>query len=376
MKLSFNKSDLANAIQIVQSCISTKSTLPVLSNILVEASAEGKVKLAATDLEVGVRCTVKAEVLEEGKITVPAKKFGEVIRELPDHQEITLTCKDGKKVEIKCGKIKATLNSLSPDDFPVIPEFPEKKAFQLDKSIFKEMIRKTCFATSTDETRYILNGIYFMVNNNELKMVATDGRRLAYVSKDNAQKDLSANVIIPSKAINELLRLISLNENEKDNKINIAPFENQISFSWSNNNESIVLISRIIDGTFPNYEQVIPKSKEIELKIKTEQIFSAVRRAALFAQDRGGSVRFSFTKNLLRISANAQGLGEEEEDLEIDYPGKEFEIAFNPAFLLDILKNNDSAEVQFEFSTALNPGLIKPADNDRYLCVIMPMRLQ
>src|SRR3990167_2061239 len=330
MKLSFNKSDLANAIQIVQSCISTKSTLPVLSNILVEASAEGKVKLAATDLEVGVRCTVKAEVLEEGKITVPAKKFGEVIRELPDHQEITLTCKDGKKVEIKCGKIKATLNSLSPDDFPVIPEFPEKKAFQLDKSIFKEMIRKTCFATSTDETRYILNGIYFMVNNNELKMVATDGRRLAYVSKDNAQKDLSANVIIPSKAINELLRLISLNENEK----------------------------------------------EIKLKIKTEQIFSAVRRAALFAQDRGGSVRFSFTKNLLRISANAQGLGEEEEDLEIDYPSKQFEIAFNPAFLLDILKNNDSAEVQFEFSTALNPGLIKPADNDRYLCVIMPMRLQ
>ncbi len=381
MKLSFNKGDLQAAIQTVQSSVPSKSTLPVLSNILirVEKASKGetqKVWLEATDLEVGIRAGVKAEILKDGKITVPGKKFGDLVREMPDGSEIELSTNDGKKVEFKCGKIKATLVSLPPEDFPTIPEFPSGKCLELDKTIFREMLKKTSFAASTDETRYVLNGIFFGSAGGEMKTVATDGRRLAFVSRPGAENALTANVIIPSKAINELMRLLGQDENSKNSVIQIAPFENQISFKWTHGAEEIVLVSRVIDGTFPNYDQVIPKSKEIELRVKTSDIFSAIKRAALFAQDRGGSVRFSLTKGLLKISANASGVGEEEEELVVDYAGPDFEIAFNPQFLMDSLRNNDAPEVSFEFSTALNPGLIKPSNSNNYLCVIMPMRLQ
>lgn len=381
MKLSFKKSDLLNAIQTVQSSISVKSTLPILSNILFHVDkpskgTESQVRLEATDLEVGVRCTVKAEVSDEGKITIPAKKFGDLVREMPDGKEIELSTTDGKKIELKCGKVKATLVALPSEDFPVIPEFPKSESFQLSRAIFREMIRKTSFAVSNDETRHVLNGIFFSVKGGELKMVATDGRRLALISKEGAEKKLDASAIIPSKAINELQRLLSLDQREEEDWIQIAPSQNQIAFKWISAEEEIVLVSRVIDGTFPNYDQVIPKAKEIELKIQTSEILSAVKRAALFAQDRGGSVRFSLGKKFLKISANTQGIGEEEEEIEVDYDGPNFEIAFNPAFLLDVLKNNDHNQIRFEFSTALNPGVVKPSDNDRYICVIMPMRLQ
>lgn len=381
MKLSFNKNALQGAIQIVQSSISSKSTLPILSNILIKVSKASKgsgqkVWLEATDLEVGIRASVKAEILKEGKITVPGKKFGDLVREMPEGSEIEISSEDGKRVDFKCGKIKAVLMSLPSEDFPAIPEFPSGKKLELDKTVFREMLKKTAFAVSTDETRYVLNGIFFGASGGELKTVATDGRRLAFISRPRADDNISANVIIPSKAIGELLRLLAQEENGASSSVQIAPFENQISFQWASGAEEIVLVSRVIDGTFPNYDQVIPKSKEIELQVKTQEILSAIKRAALFAQDRGGSVRFSLTQGKLKVSANAHGLGEEEEELDVDYKGPDFEIAFNPQFLLDSLKNNDAPEVRFEFSTALNPGLIKPSDSDRYICVIMPMRLQ
>lgn len=382
MKLSFHKTDLLEAIQIVQSSVSNKTTLPILSNFLLQTGSSSHkagavLRLEATDLEMGIRTTVRAEILKEGKITVPAKKFGEIIREMPEGKEIELTTNDGKKIELKCGKVKAALVSLPWEDFPLIPQFPEKQSFQIKKSVFQEMIKKTYFAVSTDETRYVLNGIFFLVQSGELKMVATDGRRLAFISKNSVEQTLNANVIIPSKATNELLRLLSHQTVEKEeDTIHVAPYENQISFKWVKDGEEIVLVSRVIDGTFPNYDQVIPKNKEIEIKVKTSEIFSAVKRAALFAQDRSGSVRFSLKKGILKISANAQNVGEEEEELEIAYQGSDFDIAFNPVFLLDVLKNSDSPEINFEFTSSLNPGLIRPCTSDSYLCVIMPMRLQ
>lgn len=381
MKLSFNKSDLINAVQTVQSSISAKSTLPILSNLLiqVEKASKGsvpKVKIEATDLEVGIRCSVKAEILEEGKTTVPAKKFGELIREMPEGKDIELKTSDGRKIELKCGKVKATLLALPSEDFPVIPEFSKTGAFELNQTVLREMIRKTSFAVSTDETRHVLNGIYFAVNSGEIKMVSTDGRRLALISRNGAEKSSAASAIIPSKAIAELQRLLSLAGDGENQKVEVAPTHNQIAFRWKNDEDDIMLVSRVIDGTFPNYDQVIPKTKDIEVKVRTPEILSAVKRAALFAQDRGGSVKLSMVEGLMKISANSQGLGEEEEEIEIKYKGPNFDIAFNPAFLLDVLKNADKDEIRFEFTTSLNPGVIKPMDNDQYLCVIMPMRLQ
>ena len=301
MKLSFSKGDLLSAIQAVQSSVPNKSTLPILSNLLIvaEKSPKGQgsqVRIEATDLEVGIRCTVKAAVVKEGKITVPAKRFSDLVREMPEGSEIELATSDGRKIELKCGKVKASLVSLSPEDFPIIPEFPQGKSFELNRADFREMIKKTSFAVSTDETRYVLNGIFFGVAAGELKMVSTDGRRLAFISKQGGEKNLNASVIIPTKAIAELQRLLSLSEDGKEQTIRIAPFENQVSFKWSADSEEIVLVSRIIDGTFPNYEQVIPKAKEIEFKVKTPEILSAVKRASLFAQDRGGRSSFRWAR--------------------------------------------------------------------------------
>lgn len=381
MKLSFNKKDLLNAIETVQSSISTKSTLPILSNLLIKTSSTSqkssqKVEMEATDLEVGVRRSVKAEVLEEGSMTVPAKKLGEIVREAPDGREIELVTTNGKRVEFKCGKVRAVLPGLSPENFPIIPEFQKTGSFQLGKNLFRDMIRKTSFAVSLDETRRALNGVFFEASVNYIKMVATDGRRVSLISCDNSRENINTNAIIPSRAIGELSRLLSLSEEMGEDSIQISVSTNQISFKWMDHGEEVVLVSRIIDEDFPNYEQVIPKVKEIELKVKTSEILSSVKRAALFAQDRGGSIRFSLKGGLLKISANSNVVGEEEEELDVNYNGQDFEIAFNPNFLLDVLKNNNSPEICFEFSSPLNPGVIRPSDNDRYQCVIMPMRLQ
>lgn len=384
MKLIFKKAALLDAIGMVQSSVSVKSTLPILSHLLVHADkkATGTLQLAATDLEIAVRATVKAEIAEEGSITIPAKKFGDLIREMPEGKEIEIVSKEDKRVELKCGKVRASLAALPPKDFPVIPEFPKSGAFKIEKNLLREMIRKTSFAMSTDETRHVLKGVLFSLKEGKARMVATDGRRLAFILRPGMEK-VQAQVILPARAVSEIARLLSLDEGK--DFIEIAAAENQISFRWKSESKGedssgepreIVLVSRLIEGTFPNYEQVIPKSKELELKLKSSEILSAVKRAALFSEARGGSVRFSLDKGQLRISANAQNLGEEEEELDVDYFGKPFEIAFNPVFLMDVLKNCDEEDVSFEFSSSLNPGVMKPSNDEQYICVIMPMRLQ
>lgn len=384
MKLIFRRPELLDAIGIVQSSISAKSTLPILSHLLVhtEKKSINTLQLAATDLEIAVRATLKAEIAEEGSITIPAKKFADLIREMPEGKEIEIVSKEDKRVELKCGKVKASLAALSPKDFPAIPEFPKSGTFKIEKSLLREMIRKTSFAISTDETRHVLNGVLFSMSEGKARMVATDGRRLAFILRQGMEK-VQAQVILPARAVSEIARLLYLEEDKEF--IEIATTNNQISFRWKSESptegterqaKEIVLVSRLIEGTFPNYEQVIPKSKELELKLKNSEILSAIRRAALFVEARGGSVRLSLDKGRLKISANAQNLGEEEEELDVDYSGKPFEIAFNPTFLIDVLKNCDEENVSFEFSSPLNPGVIKPSNDDKYLCVIMPMRLQ
>ena len=276
---------------------------------------------------------------------------------------------------IRCGKVRAMLHTLAPEDYPAIPEFPREAALTFKKALFLDMLRKSSFAVSSDETRHALNGIYFVVKGTEVKMVATDGRRLAMVTHTSTTKHADASVIIPSKATNELARLLSLSGDE-DDEISVAPASNQIAFKWKHDSEEVSLVSRLIEGNFPNYDQVIPKGKDVELRVNTAELLSAVRRAALFAQDRGGSARISLKTNSVRISANTANLGDEEEELDADYKGAAFDIAFNPQFLIDILRNMSHPEVQFEFTTALNPGLIRPVGDKNYVCVVMPMRLQ
>ncbi len=369
MQIVCSKAELLKGIQIVQSAVSSKSTLPVLSNILIETKTN-QLKLAATDLEVGVRCLIKAEIVKEGALTIPARTFCDFVKTLPENQEIRIVTEEGTRMELKSGKTRCVLLGLPKEDFPVLPEFPEDHAVTIEAKTLLEMIRKTAYAASTDETRYILNGVFFMLDKGTARMVATDGRRLAYKASPVQEKKMVIAVIIPSKAIREVERLL-VSEGLGTDTIKVSVTENQVAFKIG---ETIV-ISRLIDGNFPNYEQVIPKSSETKVQLAAKDLLMMTQRAALGSGDRGGAVRFSLENGKLRAKGAAQGRVEVEDELPVDYTGPGLEIAFNPQFVLDVLKNSDASQVWLELSTALNPGVIRPVGDADMLSVIMPMRV-
>jgi DNA polymerase-3 subunit beta len=368
MKVICGKEELTKGTQIVQTVVSPRSTLPILSNFLFET--EGTViKLSSTDLEVGVTCFIKGEIVQEGNITIPAKRFSDIIKELPSDSTVEIRVDDSNQITIKSGKSRFTLMGLPKSDYPVLPKFPEDKTFKVQKSILKTLLRSTIFAVSTDETRYVLNGLYLTAANGTIRFVSTDGRRLALMSRDVVDKKLQYGAIIPTKAINEVQRIIT--SDDKDDEVNIGITENQIAFQVG----TVTIISRLIEGTFPNYDQVIPKKHEIQVKLGVKETLSAVRQMALLATDKAASVKFFFGKNMLRVSASAQGLGSGEVEMDIEYSGGNLEIAFNPTFLIDILKNVDDTHVIFNLTNSLNPVLVTPVNDKNYLCVVMPMRI-
>jgi DNA polymerase-3 subunit beta len=368
MHIVCSKSELVKGIQTVQSAVSTKNTLPVLSNILLETKTN-QLKLASTDLEVGVRCLIKAEIVKEGAVTVPAKTFSDFVRTLPDDKEISIKAEDATRIEIRCGKARCILLGLPKEDFPVLPEFPEENAIILEAKVLREMIRKSAYSMSTDETRYILNGLYFILDKGSAKMVATDGRRLAYIAREIADKKTSTQVIIPSKAVREVERMLGADGAAVDN-VAISVTENQVAFKVGDT----VIISRLIEGHFPNYEQVIPKSSTIHLQMATKDLLTMTQRAALGSGDRGGAVKFVLDKGRLRAIGTAQGRVEVEDELPVEYDGTTLEIAFNPFFVQDVLKNVESSQIMLEFSSSLNPGVIRPIGDEHSIAVIMPMR--
>lgn len=368
MQIVCSKAELLKGIQTVQSAVSNKSTLPVLSNILLETKTN-QLKLASTDLEVGVRCLIKAEIVKEGALTVPARTFSEFIRTLRDDQDIKMNIEDSTRMEIRSGKTRCILLGLPKEDFPVFPEFPEQTAISLEIKTLQEMIKKTAFSVSTDETRYILNGIYLILDKGIARMVATDGRRLAYIARPVQEKKATLSVIIPSKAIAEVQRLLA-SEVGTATIIKMSVTENQVAFKVGDT----VIISRLIEGHFPNYDHVIPKSSDIRIKVPTADLLTMTQRAALGSGDRGAAIRFRLEKGRLHAAGFAQGRVEIEDELPVDYVGSTLEIAFNPVFVVDVLKNIDAPEVHLEFTSSLNPGVIRPVGDDQVVCVVMPIK--
>ncbi len=368
MQIVCSKAELLKGIQTVQAAVSTKSTLPVLSNILLETMTN-QLKLASTDLQVGVRCIINAEIVKEGALTVPAKTFSEFVRTLREDQEIEINASESSRIEIRCGKTRCVLLGLPKEDFPVFPEFQDDRAISIEVKALLEMIKKTHFAVSTDETRYILNGIYFILEKGIAKMVATDGRRLAYIARPVKEKDVSISAIIPSKALAEVERLLG-SDGAMPESVKVSITENQVAFKLG----ETVIISRLIEGHFPNYEQVIPKSSDIRIQVSTRDLLTMTQRAALGSGDRGGAVRYALDKGRLRAIGTAQGRVEVEDELPVDFTGKPLEISFNPGFVVDVLKNMDTSKVVMEFTSSLNPGVIRPEGDDQMICVIMPMR--
>ena len=368
MNLAIAKDQLLLGLQAVQSVVSSRTTLPILSNVLLKAG-DNRLELTATDLDVTISCSVEARVSKPGSTTIPVKKLFGIARELSS-PEIELEVDEKNTTSIASGASFFKINGLAAEEFPPFPQFKENKKVVLPQEKVRSMLKKTSFAISTDESRYVLNGVFLSLKDHKLTMVATDGRRLALVEEEaDIGEGSQGEFIVPTKAVNELSRLLG-----DKGDVEIRFTDNQVAFTLKNDaGFSVLLISKLVEGNYPNYRQVIPGEAKERIPIQREELQQAVRRAEIMTSDKSNSVKLAFTKNNLTITANAPEVGEAKESLAIDYKGKDMAIAFNPAYLLDPLNALGVDEVFIELIDELSPGVLKI--NGPFLYVVMPMRL-
>ena len=363
MIIKVNKQDLLKGLQQTTGVITTKNTLPILSNILIQ-TREGYLELIATDLDVGIITNIAPKVVEEGAITTPAKKLTDIIKELPE-AVITITTKKNNTINIECENTFFKITGIPKEEFPKLPNPTTKNKIVLAQNTLKEMLTMTFFAVSHDETRYVLNGILFALKENEIKLVATDGRRLAVVKKaTDLPPGLDINAVVPAKAIQEINKAI-LDEGEAT----IFFDKNQVMFKLNN----AIIISRLIEGEFPNYEQAIPKQHKDKLLIDKDRFLAAVKRASLLTTPDSQSIRLDVFKNRAVVSKHSPNIGEAKEELDCKYTGGEFFIGFNPGYLLEGLRNIKQEQLNIEFSGPEKPAVAK--DGDDYLYVVLPMQI-
>ncbi len=363
MKLAVTKEALLEGLQRIQNVVSTRATLPVLSNALLEATESG-VRLTTTDLEVGIRCSIDARVEKPGSTTLPARRLAAIVRELPNAEIIIEV--DAKNIaSIRCGASFFKIYGLPQEEFPAFPVFKEPKSFTLKQSELRDGLRKTSYAISSDETRYVLNGILFSLADNKLTLVATDGRRLALFDSDiEFPKSHERDFILPTKAVTELQRLLG-----EEGDVTISTSENLAAFELN----GAQLASKLVEGNYPNYRQVIPGEAKERVTLERESFLDCVRRVSLLSSDKTSSVRLNFTKNNLDITANTPEIGEAKESMAIAYRGKDISIAFNPEFLMAPLRSLTNDEVFLELIDEMSPGVLKI--QTPFLYVIMPMRV-
>jgi len=364
MRFNTTKDVLLKGIQDVQTAVNVKSSLPILSNILIEATNENII-LTTTDLDMGMVSKIPVKASVSGSITLPAKKFSDIIKELPDNEEISISCKKNNMVNIECEKSAFKIMGLPKEEFPQLPEFKDKESITLQQKKIKKMLRMTVFAVSHDEARYVLNGILLVIKPTHIRMVATDGRRLA-ITEEAMQlpKTLERKIIIPTKAVNELDKILG-----EEGDVKICFGENQIFFDAGPTR----LISRLIEGDFPNYEQVIPKETKDKLTVSRDKFLAAIKRVALFTNPDSMAAKVELTRDKVVISKSTPYLGEARVEVDAEYKGKDMAIGFNPGYLIDFLKNVDQEAVSFEISDPEKPGAARIGSE--YVYVVLPMQL-
>jgi len=364
MKFKTDKNQLLRTIQKVQNAISTKTTLPILSNMLLEAR-KTDIKITATDLDLGISSIMPVGPESEGAITLPAKKLMDIIKELPNSEEIWVSTKKNNVTTIESGKIIFKIVGLPKEEFPQPPVFKNKEMITLPQRVLKNMISMTGFAVSHDETRYVLNGTLFIVMNKIIKLVATDGRRLAVIEKKLPNETgVDRKIIIPTKTIQELSRLL-----QEDGEVKIAFDENQILFDLNDT----VIISRLIEGDFPNYEQVIPKELKEKILIDRNALLAAAKRASILTNQDSVAIKMDISKEKITISKNTPYVGEVKEEVGVSYKGKDLTVGFNPDYIIEVLKNIDTKEIGFELAESDKPGVIRLGGE--YTYVVLPMQI-
>ena len=368
MKIEIAKQELLDTVNKVKTVVSAKSALPILSHILIE-TVENSIRLTATDLKVSIECTVECEVLAEGSLTVSSQRLASILSELPE-ASIVMELTDSNVINIECGKIHTRLFSMAPEEFPPLRTFENVEPLILSQEVLRNIFRKTSFAICTDQARYNLTGLLFELTDGVLTAVATDGRRMSmYREVEGIVDGINIKVIIPGKMIRELERLL-----EDEGDISVYINESSAAFEFG----SIRLITALIEGTFPNYDMVVPQKHDKEAILPTDMFMEAMRRTRTMTNEKFNSVRFKIDDGIATLSVVTPEVGEYEEELSIEYTGDPIEIAFNPDFILDILKQINTESSVLVLKDAMSPGIIKPSNNgasDKYINVVMPIRI-
>ncbi len=366
MKFSIKKEDILGELQLLQGIVEKRNTMPILANILISAT-ENEVELVGTDLEVGLKTHFPAQIEETGAITISGKKVFEIVRSLAEEQTVYFNEGKDLKMEITSGESEFKVLCLAKEDYPQVPEpkFAKNIVIPLDK--LKEMIDRVFYAI-TQEQRYYLNGALMLLKDSKMELVSTDGHRLAYtlLSIEGQKVENEIRTIISKKTLNEMRKF-------DDDSLEFDLDENNLFFHVRNR----TLISRIIEGKFPNYEAVIPKENPYALQISREKVADAIRRVSLLSTERSRGIRFNIEQNQIKLFSSNPEIGEARDKVDVDYQGKEMEIGFNSQYLLDFLTAVKAENIVFELKDENSAVLLKPAEEDdvKYLYVLMPMKI-
>jgi len=369
MELRIAVSELSKALHRVQGIVEKKTTMPILANVLFETRDKNALRLSATNLEIGLTGTYPAEIVEGGAITIAGRALYDIVRSLP---EATLTLKRTQNnwVEIHCGKVSYKLVGMAAEGFPALPRFEDVEFFPIEGRIFKEMIDKTLYSVSADETRYNLTGVYCepIKAPQGLRMVSTDGHRLSVIERPMAElPTMKKGVIIPKKGVIELRRLLD----DGDGGGRLGFVENSAVFE----KDGLTLTMQLLEGQFPDYQQVIPVSFNKKVVVSRQRFLDALKRTSLLSPDKAQGVRVDLGPGVLALSANNPDMGEAREEIEVDYNNEGLKIGFNFRYVIEVLQVLDEEMVELQLTDPLSPGVVVPVGREGYRAIVMPMRL-
>ncbi len=370
MEFAVSKSDLVKELGLTQGVVEKKTTIPILSNILVETDGD-KIWLTATDLELGIKCACPARVKKEGAGTIPARRLLDYVRLLPD-SEVQVKLGENQWANLVCGRSRTRIAGMSRESFPELPQMPESVA-EIPLGVLSQMIASTIFAISAEESRFTLNGALLILKETGLVMVATDGHRLALVERQVEIPGLTEpfRALLPKKAMSEIQKLSS---DDSTKAVQFSGNDNHLFFQI----DKRTLLSRRLPGNFPDYERVLPKEHPHVLIIQKDELKSAIERVAQFADERSRAIRFQVLPGELKVHSSISETGESEETIPVEYSGPDVEVGFNAQYLLDFLRTVEGSEVEFRFKDANSAGELRPHGGSAetvYRYVVMPMRI-
>ena len=373
MEIVLNKEDFSNGIKVVEKITAQKAIQPILSNILIETISSDRVRFCATDLNLAINYKIQGEVIADGAITIGAKKISEIVSRISSSQVTLKTQEDSENIKIKSGKTEFDMISMGANEFPKVIEEnnDDFKTIVLNKHDFSKAIKQVIFAVSTQETQTVLTGVCFTIQNNILELAATDGNRLTRVQNEvEFDEEEALNFIVPAKTLQEVQRISSIIEDEN---ITIKVQKNKILFEF----ENLSFQSRLIDGIYPKYQQLIPAENDKKIVADRVELINSIERVSVMVNDRTNVVKFNFSAGQLEIMADTPEAGRSKDYIDIQYDFDDMLTAFNYKYVLDGLKNMDSKNVEIEISDVLAASIFKPQDDkNNYICLIMPVKVQ